>query len=61
MLLRLGGMPPFSGFFIKAFSVYILVSGGFVLLRVFFVICATLRLAYYINILFLGVLCGSSG
>ena len=58
MLLRLGGMPPFSGFFMKAFSVYLLVDGGFALMRLLFVVCATLRLAYYINVLFLGVLSG---
>ena len=58
VLLRLAGMPPFSGFFMKAFRVYLLVDRGFVLLGLFFVVCATLSLGYYINVLFLGMLRG---
>lgn len=58
ILLSLGGIPPFSGFFIKIYRLFIIIDEGFIIIRLFFVLCATLRLAYYVNILFLRIICG---
>ena len=56
LILRIAGMPPFSGFFIKAYAVAVMVESGFFLVPLFFVLCATMSLAFYINVLFLSVL-----
>lgn len=51
-VLRVAGIPPFRGFFIKVYRVYLMVLSGHYLLSLFFVFFAAVRLSYYIHIIF---------
>jgi NADH:ubiquinone oxidoreductase subunit 2 (subunit N) len=51
-VLRIGGVPPFSGFFIKVYGLSIIVWSGNFRLSLIFCLFAIIRLSYYINIVF---------
>lgn len=51
-VLRVAGIPPFRGFFIKVYRVYLVVLRGYYILSLFFVFFAAVRLSYYIHIVF---------
>lgn len=57
-LLRLGGMPPFTGFFLKAFVLRMLVEAGMVWAGVGLVLRRAIALCYYMNVLMLTLLVG---
>lgn len=52
LILRIGGVPPFRGFFIKLYSLYIIIWEGRMILAIVFCVFATIRLSYYINVVF---------
>jgi len=52
ILLRVSGMPPFTGFFIKAYRVYLMIRSGYLILGIVFCVLATVGLSYYVNIIF---------
>ena len=52
-LLRLGGLPPFLGFFPKLFVLYNLLQSSFVLLSFILILSSTINLYYYLKIVFL--------
>ena len=55
-MLRLGGMPPFTGFFLKVFALGMLLREGLVMVSLGLVICAVVNLAFYLNIILVSVL-----
>ena len=55
LIVGLAGIPPFSGFFIKAYGVYLIVGMGFFLVGFFFIFFSALRLVFYTNIVFIGL------
>lgn len=56
LILRVGGVPPFTGFFIKVYSLYLIMWDGWAILAVIFCVFATMRLSYYINVVFSSLL-----
>jgi NADH-quinone oxidoreductase subunit N len=50
LVLRIGGVPPFTGFFIKVYALYVIIWGGWAILAVVFCVFAAMRLSYYINV-----------
>jgi len=50
LVLRIGGVPPFTGFFIKVYALYVIIWGGWVFLAIIFCVFAAIRLSYYINV-----------
>lgn len=51
-VLRIGGIPPFSGFFIKIYRLFVIVWGGNFILSLVFCLFAAIRLSYYLNFVF---------
>lgn len=56
MVLGVAGMPPFTGFFIKAYRVYLILCSGYFGLSLVFCLFAAIRLSYYIHVIFISVL-----
>lgn len=56
MVLGLAGMPPFTGFFIKAYRIYIMLCFNYFGLSLIFCLFAVIRLSYYIHIIFVSAL-----
>jgi NADH:ubiquinone oxidoreductase subunit 2 (subunit N) len=56
LILRVGGVPPFTGFFIKVYGMYLMVWDGWVVLAIIFCLFATMGLSYYINLIFSSLL-----
>ena len=60
LIVGLAGIPPFSGFFAKAYGVYLILGMGFILVGVFFILLSTARLVFYTNIVFITIVSFSS-
>lgn len=60
LFLRLGGLPPFFGFFPKIFVLRRLINDYYFLLSFFLIIGSVMNLYYYLKILFIIVLIGPS-
>lgn len=58
MVLRIAGMPPFTGFFIKAYRIYLILSINYFRLALIFCVFAVIGLSYYINIIFFSFVLG---
>ena len=60
LLLNLGGLPPLLGFFPKALVLWLLLQAGYTPLALILVLRASLRLAYYLRLMFSASLASSS-
>lgn len=56
ILLSVSGIPPFTGFFIKAYTVYLIICSSYLGLAILFCVLATVGLSYYVNIIFVSFL-----
>lgn len=61
IMLGVSGMPPFTGFFMKAYRVYLMMCMDYFGLALFFCGFAVIRLSYYVNIIFISSLLGVLG
>ena len=58
LFLRLGGMPPFTGFFLKRYALSIIVGAGYFWVGVGLVVSRVLALGFYLAVVVLLVLVG---
>lgn len=53
IVIAVAGMPPFTGFFMKVYGVYLIIYSGYFGLSLVFCLFASIRLSYYIHIVFI--------
>lgn len=53
LLLRVSGIPPFLGFFIKAYALYSIMLRTAFIVALMFCLFAAVRLSYYLNLCFI--------
>lgn len=58
LVLRLAGIPPLGGFFLKGYALSLLIDGGYGGLALLLVFGSVVALAYYLNLLILRVVSG---
>lgn len=61
IMLGVSGMPPFTGFFMKAYRVYLIMCMDYFGLALFFCVFAVISLSYYVNVIFISSLLGVLG